>query len=145
MIKFTPEQETILKANFEKHGEAFMRDKLVEELSELLCELCKHKTKGNRITQISEEFADVCVVLKQFGIEIPSKSNTLCNVNGLIDLVSIYLNGVIKKRPFQINRMRHFFSSLLHIDFDYVQSTIDAKIIKMEGKQNQSLPYEVNH
>jgi len=140
MIKFTEHQEQILKKNFDKHGEAFMRDKLVEELSELLCELCKHKTKGNRITQISEEFADVCVVFKQFDVDlVMGKYDTDVCIHFLTKAVKYFNQG------YGINGMSEYYFIFNKLDFSIVQSTIDAKIRKMEGKSNQSEHYELYH
>jgi len=144
MIKFTQEQETILKANFEKHGEAFMRDKLVEELSELLCELCKHKTKGNRITQISEEYADVLCVLKQFNqdVDVDFVEDTEHCIKEIVETLANRFLDYMKDEDYFLLGYLEIHSD---VNITIVLDKIRRNCAKMERKQNQSLPYEVNH
>jgi len=144
MIKFTQEQETILKANFEKHGESFMRDKLVEELSELLCELCKHKTKGNRITQISEEYADVLCVLKQFNqdVDVDFVEDTEHCIKEIVETLANRFLDYMKDEDYFLLGYLEIHSD---VNITIVLDKIRRNCAKMERKQNQSLPYEVNH
>ena len=57
--------EKILKEAIELHGEAHQRLLLVEELSELIKELCKIKRNKGDKTHLAEEIADVEIMIKQ--------------------------------------------------------------------------------
>ena len=137
MITFTEDQIKIIKDNFERKGAAHQRDKLVEELSELLCEVCKHRVKGNRLNQISEEFADVCVVLKGFGFDVIFSDD---EENIIRDL-----SNYIEKAEYQSIRGAKVgieYKKLL--DFTIVQRNIDEKVARLAKKQNYQVePYEI--
>lgn len=146
MITFTEDQIKIIKDNFERKGAAHQRDKLVEELSELLCEVCKHRVKQNRETQMIDEFADVLVVLKGFDVEVPHTSNTLAGDTGIIELLTIYLGNVNKGRDLRTHRLKHIFNYVCIWDnFEYLQNTVNHKIERMSAKKQSYRvePYEI--
>lgn len=152
MIKFTEQQEKIIQSNFERNGAEKQREKLVEELSELLCEVCKHRTKGGRESQICEELADVLVVLKGFGIEVSLVSYTHATTSHIIDLLIAYIGNVNKNKDLTKHRLKHFGNYLCYLSgYDeneilHLQKAVDFKIARMEKKQNNQVePFEFNN
>jgi len=152
MINFTEQQTEIINANFKKWGAEKQREKLVEELSELLCEVCKHRFKGGREAQICEELADVLVVLKGFGVDISLTSYTHPGNSLIIDLIIAYIGRVNKNGDLTIHRLKHFGNYLCYLngyDENYIenlQKAVDFKIARMQKKENNQVePFEINH
>lgn len=65
-MNLTIPQELIIAKAIEKYGIEPQIDVCIEEMSELIKELCKYKRgKPNSISNIKEEIADVYIMLRQ--------------------------------------------------------------------------------
>lgn len=62
---FTERQEKVLRAAIETFGPDAQMKMLLEEMSELQKEICKHWRGYNNIPHIAEEVADVEIMLEQ--------------------------------------------------------------------------------
>jgi len=71
MIEYKNANE-VLKTAIDFYGKDMQMIVAIEELSELLREICKYKRHGNNIMEITEEMADVYIMIEQliiiFGI-----------------------------------------------------------------------------
>lgn len=66
MIKFSKEEEGVLRAAIGTYGDKMQRLVAIEELSELIKSLCKYD-RGEK-SNIPEEMADVYIMLEQLMI-----------------------------------------------------------------------------
>lgn len=64
----TKKTQEVLRSAIKQYGAEFQIDKAIEELVELLDELCRCKTGRESIEKITEEMADVTIVLWEIGM-----------------------------------------------------------------------------
>ena len=151
MITFTEDQIKTIKDNFERKGAAHQRDKLVEELSELLCEVCKHRVKKNRETQIIDEFADVLVVFKGFDMGlinaryIPEYDKIKECIDNVLQCLCGIENSYISPfftSQYELAKISNF--SIFRNNIEAVQKSVDFKVARLAKKQNYQVePYEL--
>ena len=73
---------TILEKAIEAYGKDMQLTVAVEELSELIKEICKNKRGADNIDNITEEVADCYIMLEQIEIIFELKS---CDIHAEID------------------------------------------------------------
>lgn len=64
----TKKTREVLENAIQHYGVKFQIDKAIEELVELLNELCRCKTGRENVENITEEMADVTIVLWELGL-----------------------------------------------------------------------------
>jgi NTP pyrophosphatase (non-canonical NTP hydrolase) len=71
---------TTLERAIETYGKDMQLNVAVEELSELIKEICKNKRGSNNRVAITEEIADVYIMLAQLEIIFDIKHNVIADV-----------------------------------------------------------------
>lgn len=66
--KIRMSEQEIYKSAIEKYGANHQETKAIEEMSELIKEICKNKDGEDNVEQIAEEIADVQIMLEQMKI-----------------------------------------------------------------------------
>lgn len=61
-------EQEIYEVAIEKYGANHQETKAIEEMSELIKEICKNKDGEDNVEQIAEEIADVQIMLEQMKI-----------------------------------------------------------------------------
>lgn len=61
-------EDSVLKATIERYGENMQMVVLLEEMSELTKEICKHLRGEDNLLRIAGEAADVRIMLRQLGM-----------------------------------------------------------------------------
>ena len=76
--------KTILQKAIETYGAEAQLNVAIEELSELIKEICKHKRGADNVVAIIEEMADVYIMLEQMRM--------------IFDIQNLAINDVVDKK-----------------------------------------------
>jgi NTP pyrophosphatase (non-canonical NTP hydrolase) len=81
-------EKDALNSAVRKWGSSIQADMLIEEMAELTKEVCKYKRGRNNIAEITEEIADVFIMLEQAKIIFSISDN---EISDMVDMKMVRL------------------------------------------------------